>query len=570
MDKIGKYQIIQVMGKGAMGIVYKALDPDINRTVAIKTVHFDSVSTGRTREDLVTRFMREAQAVGCLSHPNIVMIHDVGREGDLTYIVMQLVEGRSLERVIDSGRKFTPEEVLQLLAPICQALDYAHRKGIIHRDIKPANILLDESGEPYLVDFGVARMATSTVTQTGTIVGTPSYMSPEQVLGKKVDRRADIFSLGVILFELLAGSRPFEGEEVTTVLYKIVHEEPRSLTEVKKDLPAGFEFIIKRALAKDPGQRYQSCQDLLRDLTNVVRPGGETIAFRSAAGAAPGAAETTPGPAPAVKPVPAAPAQAAPVPVAVAEIPPSPAPAPEAKPAVEKPKPGPAVAAKPKKKPPAKVLIPAGAVLLAGAIVAYLLIRPPSPDPVDGDGAPPVTKEERNAVPAGGEESKPGTIGERISAGVAAYDRGDFVESLRILDEVLKLAPADALALRVRALADEAMSKQDILQILDRQIKAEEAKDLAGLLADVESPDATEQRQEDALLLFTNYDSLRSRTDGAVVKLLDQDRAELTFSALLTGVYKRTGESKILFEGERTWSLKRQGRVWKVADFRVQ
>ncbi len=277
MKNIGKYKITSILGKGAMGIVYRALDPDINREVAVKTIRFDLVSEEGDREEMMERFMREAQAAGKLTHPNIITIYDVGREKEMTYIVMQLIEGHSLQKVISSGEKISTQELIQLMDQLCKALDYAHDNGIIHRDIKPANILLDKEGKPFIVDFGVARLETSTLTQAGTTLGTPSYMSPEQVMGKKVDRRSDIFSLGGILYELLTGKRAFQAQSITTVIYKIIHEEPVALTEVKKGLPIGFEQIVCKALAKDPKDRYQNCAELATDLQNFDQLSDKTI-----------------------------------------------------------------------------------------------------------------------------------------------------------------------------------------------------------------------------------------------------------------------------------------------------
>lgn len=278
MKKIGKYEILSILGKGAMGIVYKALDPDIDRQVAIKTIRFDLASEETDNEEIMQRFIREAQAAGKLTHPNIITIFDVGREEDLTYIVMQFIEGPSLQRLIAHGEKFTVPEVTKLMEQVCSGLDFAHQHGIVHRDIKPGNILLDKNRRPYICDFGVARVDTSTLTQSGTAVGTPSYMSPEQVMGKKVDKRSDIFSVGCILYEFLTGRRPFEAESITTVIYKIINEEPPSLNEVKKGLPAGFAKVIGKALAKDPNDRYQNCNQLADDLRNLDKLTDKTIA----------------------------------------------------------------------------------------------------------------------------------------------------------------------------------------------------------------------------------------------------------------------------------------------------
>lgn len=269
MEKLGKYKIVEELGKGAMGVVYKAQDPDIDREVAIKTIRFDAISEAVEKDELMKRFIKEAQAAGKLAHPNIITIYDVGKEKDLTYIVMQYVEGQSLKELIESGKEFTPYEIIDIIIQICDALDYAHSKGIVHRDMKPGNILLDKTGKPFIVDFGVARVETSTMTQTGQTLGTPSYMSPEQVMGEKVDGRSDIFSVGVILYELLTGKRPFSAEGgITTLIYRIVNEPPIPLSKVKKNVSAKFEPIVEKALAKEVDKRYQTCSEL----ANALRP----------------------------------------------------------------------------------------------------------------------------------------------------------------------------------------------------------------------------------------------------------------------------------------------------------
>jgi serine/threonine protein kinase/tetratricopeptide (TPR) repeat protein len=262
MEKIGKYTIISQLGAGGMGVIYKALDPDINREVAIKTIRNDLFAEGAQREKLLRQFMIEAQAAGRLAHPNIATIYEVGRQGDVTYIVMQFIAGKSLRKVLEPGKKFTAEEAVDLLLPICQALDYAHRNGIVHRDIKPDNILIDESGRPVLVDFGIATMESVNVTRTRLTSATPAYMSPEQILEGEVDQRTDIFSLGIILYELLTGRRPFSGDNVPSLLNRIVNEMPARLDPGNSNPPEGLEAVIQKAIAKKPADRYPSCADM--------------------------------------------------------------------------------------------------------------------------------------------------------------------------------------------------------------------------------------------------------------------------------------------------------------------
>jgi formylglycine-generating enzyme required for sulfatase activity/predicted Ser/Thr protein kinase len=266
MNKIGKYTIGGEIAKGGMGVLYRAQDPLIGRTVAIKTIRLDILQGTTGKEEALKRFLREAQSVGNLSHPNIVTIYDVGEDEGLIYIAMEYVDGHSLEDLLKQNKKFSLDEIVQLFSQIGAALDYAHRKGIVHRDIKPANILVDANHKVTIVDFGIARTTASTMTQTGMLMGTPRYMSPEQISGKKVDNRADIFSLGAILYELLTQCNPFEGESITTVIYKIMHAELRPISEFNKQLPAELDGVVRKALARDADARYQTCRELLDDL----------------------------------------------------------------------------------------------------------------------------------------------------------------------------------------------------------------------------------------------------------------------------------------------------------------
>jgi len=274
MNKIGKYTISGEIGKGGMGVVYRGLDPYIGRAVAIKTIRLDTLRQESGKEEALKRFMREAQAAGNLSHPNIVTIYDVGEHDGLIYIAMEFIEGCSLESLLQRKQKFTLDEIVHLFSQIGGALDYAHGKGIVHRDIKPANILVGQDLKVTLVDFGIARTGASTMTQTGMLMGTPRYMSPEQIAGKKVDSRADIFSLGAILYELLTQQNPFEGESITTVIYKIMHAELRPLSDFNQQLPEGLERVVKKTLARDADARYRNCGELLADLKKYSLPKG--------------------------------------------------------------------------------------------------------------------------------------------------------------------------------------------------------------------------------------------------------------------------------------------------------
>jgi serine/threonine-protein kinase len=261
MDQIGRYRVLAELGRGAMGIVYKAQDPTIGRLVAIKTIRLGEMTHPEEREQLRSRLFREAQSAGILNHPGIVTIYDIAEERDLAYIAMEFVEGETLEKIIESGRAVDAKFVISVASQTAMALDYAHSKGIIHRDIKPGNIMVNNEGQVKITDFGIARIASSKFTHTGTVMGTPSYMSPEQVRGAVVDGRSDMFSLSVVLYEMLTGQKPFSGDSITTIIFKIVSENPVPPKEVNPSVGAKLNGVIMRALAKEPNERYQTSRE---------------------------------------------------------------------------------------------------------------------------------------------------------------------------------------------------------------------------------------------------------------------------------------------------------------------
>jgi serine/threonine-protein kinase len=274
--KAGRYEIIGELGRGAMGVVYKATDPVIGRTVAVKTIKLSEEGTGMSRPELLTRFQTEARAAGLLTHPNIVVVFDAGEEDGLYYITMELVEGKSLQHHLDERQTFALPRVLRIMEQTCSALQFAHERNVVHRDIKPANIMLTADDIVKVTDFGTAKILQfGTMQQTAHVMGTPSYMSPEQVKGRAVDGRSDIFSLGVMLYEMVTGEKPFPGQNITTVIYKIVNEEPIPPRQIDPSIHAGISSVVMKALAKEPEARYQSCREMLEDLRNYrsVAPG---------------------------------------------------------------------------------------------------------------------------------------------------------------------------------------------------------------------------------------------------------------------------------------------------------
>ena len=257
MDTIGKYQLIRVIGEGGMGRVYEAIDPVIGRRVAIKTISLD-VDDGDTR----ARFFREAQSAGQLSHPNLITIHDIGEVGGMPYIVMEYLEGMDLNRTMRQER-LSYDTKIEIMLAVCEGLSFAHGHDVIHRDIKPANIFRTAQGRIKILDFGLARGVVSEVTRTGKVLGTPNYMSPEQIRGDDVDHRADIFSAGVVFYELLTGRKPFEGDSIATTMYKVLETEPPPLHLVDAHLPLTLSSVVNRALAKDRSARFQTSGEML-------------------------------------------------------------------------------------------------------------------------------------------------------------------------------------------------------------------------------------------------------------------------------------------------------------------
>ncbi|MEP6958815.1 MAG: serine/threonine-protein kinase [Nitrospirota bacterium] len=268
---LGRYRVLKELGRGAMGLVYLGKDPTIQRFVAIKTMRLDQIDSDDKLQDIKSRFFREAESTGRLSHPNIVTIYDAGEEHGLGYIAMELIEGTPLKQWARKPNLMPVNEVLLTMATVADALDYAHQQGVVHRDIKPANIMLTKDRIVKVMDFGIAKMASSSKTQTNIVLGTPTYMSPEQISGKKVDGRSDIFSLGIVLFELLTGQLPFTADNLSAVLFSIAHHPHPPIQTMRPDLPLVVQEVVDRALQKELPHRYRRAEEFAVELRACVR-----------------------------------------------------------------------------------------------------------------------------------------------------------------------------------------------------------------------------------------------------------------------------------------------------------
>jgi len=264
MTQLGRYKILGELGRGAMGVVYRAEDPVLDRPLAIKTIFISAEDADR--KEYEARFTQEARAAGKLAHPGIVTIYDVGREGDLIYMAMELLEGTDLSTRA-AKEKFSVAEAVRIVEQVADALAFAHDRGVVHRDIKPPNIMLVGRGRVKIMDFGIARMRSSDLkTQTGMMMGTPRYMSPEQVAGRPVDQRSDIFSLGTVLYEMLTGSKLFSGNDATEIMYNVAQLRPVPPSRINRQVPAMLDLVVAKALEKDAGERYQDAHQFGADL----------------------------------------------------------------------------------------------------------------------------------------------------------------------------------------------------------------------------------------------------------------------------------------------------------------
>jgi serine/threonine protein kinase len=543
LSRLGRFEILSELGKGAMGVVYLAKDPSIGRLVAIKTIRAQSGDEDDSESrEFRERFMREAQTAGILSHPNIVTIYDVGEDKDsgVSFIAMEYIEGKTIKQMLVDKANFAPDQIADIIGQVAEALDYAHRKGIIHRDIKPANIMITTDGKVKITDFGIAKVASSNLTTTGQFLGTPNYMSPEQVTGAPVDGRSDIFSLGVVLYEMLSRRKPFAGENLTTISYKIVHENYAPLADGTKNVPEEFDTILSKALSKDPWNRFQRGKDFalslyqakarfeeqaifqdlgtmvssaenlptlkLEHLEDVARQGGDASAASRSAAGRPDHDETHPS-------SPRVPLEAPAPPSPAAETGPEPAAAP-----------GPSLPGPAKTAAPPSVLnaavnpkywwgIVGFAILAVVAVIVVLRMRIPK------------VASARTSEAA---EKTQFDLERQFADGRALYQKGRYAESLAVFRSILQKDPSMKAARQYSQMAEEGL-RNEASKKADQEKSALVATHLQNgrSALDEKKWDAAISEAEAALNIDAQNADAQKLSEDARRGLADTKRAEL-------------------------------------------
>jgi serine/threonine-protein kinase len=521
MNRLGRYEILGELGRGAMGVVYQARDPQLDRRVALKVMLPPPELDGTALQQRRERFQREGRAAAKLTHPNIVTLHDVGEDQGHAFLVMEYLEGQTLDQLLQARGSLPLDQVVTIAEQVAHALDYAHRSSIVHRDVKPANIFLTSDGVVKVTDFGIARLTGETFTRVGQAIGTPSYMSPEQVAGLKVDGRSDLFSLGAVLYELITGDKAFPGDTLSTINYRILNEDPVPLRRLNPAYPAALDSCLKKALAKDPARRYARTTDLARDLRAAVE---DVQTPADAPAAAPATATMADTPATQVRPAPSAPPPHR----------------------------------------PSWSWVAVGGVAVAGlALAATLWLRPPSPPsaslPAPPPGAPArVSDDQATKAKAAEEEAKRKAEADRQAAEQKkAAEEADRKKATG--DEAARKA-VEAKAAEDRKRQEEAVARQQAEEAAKAKAAAEQ---LAGERKRLEEEKARLAQQQAAL----EADRKKAADEAARQKAATDDAARKAAEAKAAEDRKRQEEAETRRKAEeetrrtpRAGTIQRRGQ----------
>jgi serine/threonine protein kinase len=510
----GRYQIIEELGIGGMGKVYKVFDKEIGERVVLKLLKPEIAAD----EKVIERFRNEVKLARKITHKNVCRMYDFNKEKDIPYITMEYISGEDLKSTIKRVGALNASKAISIAKQICEGLAEAHRLVVIHRDLKPQNIMIDKQGNSHIMDFGIARSPlTDGLTTSGMMVGSPYYVSPEQVQGKEVDERSDIYSLGVILYEMVTGNPPFTGEIPIAVAYKHTTEKPKNPREINEQVPEELGRVILKCLEKDKAKRYQSVQELYQQLDNIekgILPPEKVRFFRRLS--------------------------------ALWEL-------------IKRPK-------------SRKFLLPASSIIGLVAVVAVVWFLTPLHEIFKASPPPPAVAAKPTEQPSQltEEERLRNDASAMLDQGIALFNEGNFDECIKLMENVLKIDPKNARAKEYYDLADIKISTGKIQSLVSQYVKALNTNQLLAFYESNCPPQFYQSIKGQAKRVSELYDNIQSKASNSDIKFSGPNQAVASFSHVSSGVSKQDKRKLTLFEGKIRWTLEKQGASWKIIDINSQ
>jgi serine/threonine protein kinase len=510
----GRYQIIEELGIGGMGKVYKVFDKEIGERVVLKLLKPEIAAD----EKVIERFRNEVKLARKITHKNVCRMYDFNKEKDIPYITMEYISGEDLKSTIKRVGALNASKAISIAKQICEGLAEAHRLVVIHRDLKPQNIMIDKQGNSHIMDFGIARSPlTDGLTTSGMMVGSPYYVSPEQVQGKEVDERSDIYSLGVILYEMVTGNPPFTGEIPIAVAYKHTTEKHKNPMEINEQVPEELGRVILKCLEKDKAKRYQSVQELYQQLDNIekgILPPEKVRFFRRLS--------------------------------ALWEL-------------IKRPK-------------SRKFLLPASSIIGLVAVVAVVWFLTPLHEIFKASPPPPAVAAKPTEQPSQltEEERLRNDASAMLDQGIALFNEGNFDECIKLMENVLKIDPKNARAKEYYDLADIKISTGKIQSLVSQYVKALNTNQLLAFYESNCPPQFYQSIKGQAKRVSELYDNIQSKASNSDIKFSGPNQAVASFSHVSSGVSKQDKRKLTLFEGKIRWTLEKQGASWKIIDINSQ